>query len=437
MRAVASVSADTEVQFRGLLFGDHRTLRFAGADSTSEGQDASIRLVARGSWKVDALAYVQSRNFSNIVISSTTFRRSLDQRNTPSTGIGGKIEVRPPVGSAHVLRLGADTRFASGTMFEDAYNATTGALTARRKAGGRSSTSGLFIEDDWTLGRLTLTGGARLDHWTITRGYFKSQTPAGTVAIDNRFVDRSGTRVSGRAGALLNIGPSIALRAAGYTGFRLPTLNELYRPFTVFPVTTQANAALRLETLEGAEIGFDFDVARGVSLGATAFYNRLGNAIANVTTGPNVRQRRNVDAIVATGIELTGDAHLGDVHLNASYAYSHSIVHADGLAFDGFAPAQAPRHAASATLAWEPRAGPLVSTTIRYVSRQFEDDLETDVLPHALTVDAVARLPLRHGLSIVGRAENLFDARVVTRNVAGSIDLGTPRTLWIGLKYSH
>ena len=34
------------------------------------------------------------------------------------------------------------------------------------------------------------------------------------------------------------------LRAAAYTGLRLPTLNELYRPFVVFPVTTRANAAL-------------------------------------------------------------------------------------------------------------------------------------------------------------------------------------------------
>ncbi|MET0270277.1 MAG: TonB-dependent receptor plug domain-containing protein, partial [Sphingomonas sp.] len=108
LRAVAPVTGDIELQARATLFRDTRTLRFRGADSLSEGQDASVRILARGPWAVDALAYVQARNFANVVISGTTFRRTLDQRSTPSTGIGGKVEVRPPIGAAHVLRVGGD-----------------------------------------------------------------------------------------------------------------------------------------------------------------------------------------------------------------------------------------------------------------------------------------------------------------------------------------
>src|SRR3546814_15959545 len=90
----------------------------------SEGQDASIRYIARGAWQVDALAYIQARNFSNIVISANPpYRQSLDQRNTPSTGIGGKIELRPPVRPDHVLRIGTDTRFASGDLYYAPYDA--------------------------------------------------------------------------------------------------------------------------------------------------------------------------------------------------------------------------------------------------------------------------------------------------------------------------
>jgi iron complex outermembrane receptor protein len=58
-------------------------------------------------------------------------------------------------------------------------------------------------------------------------------------------------------------------------------------------------------------------------------------------------------------------------------------------------------------------------------------------LPDALTVDAVARLPLGHGVTLIARGENLFDKAVVTRNSGGSIDLGTPRTLWIGFRFRH
>ncbi|MEP6784418.1 MAG: TonB-dependent receptor [Sphingomonadales bacterium] len=435
LRAVMPVDADTEVQARGLFYRDNRTLRFAGADSSSEGQDASVRLIHRGSWAIDALAYVQARNFTNRVVSATTFKLTLDQRNTPATGIGGKIELRPPVGSDHVLRIGVDARFGDGTLYEDAY-ATTGLVTARRTAGGNTSTVGAFVEDDWTLGRLILTAGVRGDRWTITDGFFREANAAGVVTTDTRFPNRDGFEATGRAGALFNISDKVALRAAGYTGFRLPTLNELYRPFVVFPITTQANAALGLERLRGLEGGIDLKPLPGVSLGMTAFYNQLDGAIANVTVAANTRQRRNVDAIVAKGVEITAHAAHGPISLDASYAFSDSKVEASGTsaALNGFIPAQSPRHTASATVAWENASGFGASLTARYVGDQYEDDLQTDILPAATTVDSVMKIPLGHHIAVVARAENLFDETVVTRNAAGSIDLGTPRTLWIGVR---
>jgi len=138
-------------------------------------------------------------------------------------------------------------------------------------------------------------------------------------------------------------------------------------------------------------------------------------------------------------VELTASARSGPASLTASYAYSHSTVEGSGAsaALDGFTPAQSPRHAASVTAAWEPASGPALSATLRYTGKQYEDDQETDVLPDALTVDAVARLPLGKGFSLIGRAENLFDETVITRNAGGSIDLGTPRTLWIGIRFGQ
>lgn len=439
LRIAAPVSADAEIQARVTLFRDTRTLRFRGADSLSEGQDASVRFLSRGPWQVDALAYVQARNFSNIVISATSFLKTLDQRDTPSTGVGGKIELRPPVGGAHVLRVGGDVRRASGTMFEDAYNAA--GVTARRKAGGEQTSFGLFVENDWTVGGaggpLVLTGGVRADHWSISDGFFESANASGSSVTRTRFADRDGWEATGRVGALIHAGAAIDLRAAGYTGFRLPTPNELYRPFTVFPVRTEANADLRPERLEGVEAGVDLRPLPAVTLGATLFYNRLKNAVANVTVATNLRERQNVDAIVAKGVELTAVAALGAFGVNASYAYSHARVSAPGLAFDGLRPAQSPAHSASATLSWSKDDGPMLATTLRYVSRQYEDDLQSDALDNAVTVDAVASLPLTDVLRIVGRVENLFDETVVTRNAGGSIDLGTPQTFWIGLRFAR
>lgn len=435
MRAVIPLDPQTEVQASTLLFRDNRTLRFVGADSSAEGEDASIRVIHRGAWAVEALAYVQARNFTNRVISATTAKLTLDQRNTPATGIGGKVELRPPLGPDHLVRIGVDARLGDGTLYEDAY-AASGAVTTRRTAGGRSSTTGLFVEDDWTIGRLVLTAGGRVDRWTIRDGFLRETNAVGRVTNDTRFADRDGTEGTGRAGALFHASDAVALRAAAYTGFRLPTLNELYRPFVLFPVTTQANAALGLERLRGFEGGVDLKPFAGLSVGVTAFSNRLAGAIANVTIAPNLRQRQNVDAIVARGVEVTARARHGALMLDASYAFSDSTVRASGASaqLNGFVPAQSPRHSASATLGWAGPHGWGASLTARYVGRQYEDDLQTDVLPAATTLDAVLTVPVARHVAVVLRGENLFEETVVTRNAAGSIDLGTPRTLWIGLR---
>lgn len=434
-RAVIALAPATELQARIALFDDRRTLRFQGADSFALGEDASVRLVHRGSWQVEAIAYLQARDFGNRVISATRFRLTLDQRATPSSGYGGKIELRPPIGGEHVLRIGVDARVGEGIAFEDAYSVTTGLVTARRSAGGRTAIIGGFVEDDWTIGRLVLTGGARVDRWSITGGFARELNAGGAINSDASFADRAGTEASGRFGLLWRATPVIALRAAAYAAFRLPTPNELYRSFVVVPVTTLANASLAPERLRGGEIGVDITLPH-LSLAITGFDNRLSGAIGNVTIGANLRQRQNLGAIEARGVELSGRLTAGRWSLTASYAYTDSRVSQPGP-LNGLRPAQSPQHSVSATLGWQSPRGFIASATLRHIGSQFEDDLQTDVLPAVTTLDGTIRLPISKNAALMLRGENLFDARVVTRNAGGSIDLGTPRTLWIGVRLNR
>ncbi|WP_120716940.1 TonB-dependent receptor [Tsuneonella amylolytica] len=436
IRAVAPVSSDAELQARVLAFRDERTLRFDGADSSMEGGDGSLRLVGRGLWQFDVLGYVQARNFSNVVISSTSFRPVLDQRNTPSTGLGGKIEVRPPTGTANVLRLGLDYRKATGELYEDAISGITGRITERRNAGGTNTDLGLFAENDLTLGALTLTGGLRADRTTVRDGFYRARTAAGTTTVDTVYPDRADWSASVRGGAVLQVADGLRLRAAGYTGLRLPTLNELYRPFVVFPVTTEANAALRNERLVGYEAGVDYAPVAGVDLSLTAFDNRVRSAIANVTIAPNLRRRQNIDAIHARGVEAAAAFEVGPVNFAGSLAYTDAVARGSGAAaaLDGKRPAQTPRWFAGGTVSYRFAESGLASLTLRHVGAQFEDDLETDVLPAATTLDAFVEIPLAERFAIVLRGENLTDETIFTRNQGGSIDYGTPRTVWAGIK---
>jgi outer membrane receptor protein involved in Fe transport len=426
-RLVEPLGDDVEVQLRGLAYKDTGTLRFKGADFSSTGQDVSARLVSHGPWQIDALAYGQWRNYTNIIVSSNTYKPVVDQHDTPSTGFGGKLEVRPPVGADHVFRIGADYRRAEGDLVE------INAFSGPRYAGGVNSDFGLFVEDDWILGDLILTGGLRGDRTTIRDGYFETVADGRT-----EYPNRADWTLSYRAGAVFKASDAIRLRAAAYTGLRQPTLNELYRPYQIFPVEYLANAELKNERLQGFEAGIDFRPAPGLSFALTAFDNKLENAIANVTIGPNLSQRRNLNAVEAQGLEFAAAFELGQVSFDGTLAYTDSTVRGRGSAavLDGNRPPQTPQWAASGTVSWRPAEHMLFAATLRHVGGQFEDDLETNLLPAATTVDLFAQVPIVGALSFVARAENLFDEKVVTRNDGpDSIDLGTPRTLWAGLRY--
>lgn len=438
LRAAAPMSDTTEIQANLRLFRDQRVLRFKGGDTSSEGQDASIRVISRGPWAIDALAYVQARNFTNVVISATRFVPVLDQSDTPSTGVGGKIELRPPIADNHVLRLGVDYRRTNGGLQEEAYSAFSGKLTERRRAGGQIQDIGVFAEDDWTLGRLTLTGGIRIDHSIIQNGYFYARNASGGVLADDHFPDRHQNIWGWRVGGQYALSSALRMRLASYRGLRLPTLNELYRPFVVFPVTTLANGNLKSETLEGYEAGADLSFAPGKAFSFTVFNNRLTDAIANVTIGPNMRQRQNLPRVSAQGLEgdFTWKEGLFSLDISAAYTDAHVVGIGASAPLNGYRPAQSPKLSASATLGIEPARDTRIALTIRHIGRQFEDDLQSDALPAATTLGATAQFLLFGKTAIVLRGENLTGARIVTRNSAGTLDLGVPTTLWAGLRWA-
>lgn len=420
-----------ELQASARLFEDQRVLRFAGADNSSSGRDASLRWVKRGRWSVDALAYYQKRDFTTVVVSATSLRPTLNQRATPSTGVGGRVEVRSPEWNHFSLRAGSDVRHAIGTAFEDSL-AASGLVTASREAGGHQFDAGAYGEVDWAEGRFALTAGGRIDRWRQSHGLLLVTTPTGAVTSENRPAATSGWLPSGRAGARMQLLGPVAVRAAAYASARLPTLNELYRNFTVFPVTTLANPALKPERLQGAEGGIELTPRRDLTLKATLFTDRLADAIANVTIGPNLRRRDNVRAIESRGAEVEGRWTFPHGSLMASWTHYRARLKT-GDVLNGKRPAQTPDSAASATLTLKPVSTVDLSGTVRRTGRAYEDDLNTDALPAATTADAVVRWRFSPRIAVELRGENLGNVRAVTRNQAGSIDLGTPRTLWVAL----
>lgn len=453
-RWVAPVAADTELQASVDGFHDWRTRGTDFSANRTNGADASLRLVGRGEWQWTALGYWQWRNlmssFASVTEGRTAANRVSLQYSVPSNGAGGSIEVRPPMPQGIELRLGGDARRTSGESREF-YSYVAGEPTRRRAAGGESWTAGAYGEATGDLGWATLTGGARIDHWSIGDGHLFEQTIAtGAVLTDAHDAPRSGWLPTARGGVDAPVGGGFALRSAAYLGWRMPTLNELFRPFRAGSDATAANPDLKPERLAGIEVGLDY--AHGpLTAALTAFDNRLVDAIANVTLGkgpgifPGVGfvgaggtyfERENVDAVKVRGLEASAAWTDGPWSISAGASLTHARVEGHGAAsfLDGLRPAQTPRFAGRLAVGWQ-QGGKGFQLALRRIGAQFDDDLNTDVLKAATTLDAFAAWPLLRRVQLVARAENLTNALVMAGiNGDGSIERATPRTLWIGVR---
>ena len=101
---------------------------------------------------------------------------------------------------------------------------------------------------------------------------------------------------------------------------------------------------------------------------------------------------------------------------------------------NGLRPAQTPRFAGTLSASWE-RDGKGLALDLRRIGSQFEDDLNSEALKAATTVDASASWPLSRQLQLIIRGENVTNALVMaTINGDGSIERATPRTFWVGLR---
>ena len=348
------------------------------------------------------------------------------------------------------LRIGADARRTEGESRE-LFSYVAGVPTRRRRAGGESWTAGLFSEASANVGAITLTGGVRLDHWRIGDGHlFETVIADGTVLRDDEYAARDGWLPTARTGFRAPLGGGLALRSAAYLGWRMPTLNELFRPFRAGADATAANPALDPERLAGVEVGLDYQHGP-ISLSLTAFANRLKHAIANVTLGhgpgvfPGVgfvgatgtySQRQNVRAVNVHGVEASAEWKEGPWSVSAGASLTHARMDASDVAafLDGLRPAQTPSFAATLSASWE-MGGKGASVVLRRVGPQFDDDLNSDVLKSATTLDAFVAWPLTKRFQVIARGENMTNALVMAGiNGDGSVERATPRTLWIGLR---
>ncbi len=425
-------------------------------NNATDAVEGSLRLVGDGE-KVDweVVAYWRdwsfASTFSGVNATRTAETPSLDQYDVPATAKGAILQIGFTPADGFETDIGADLRETDGKT-KERMTYTAGRYTRLRDAGGTQSVAGLFVEQAWTgVSGLTVSAGGRLDAWKNSDGHrLESDIATGAILRNDRYATRDGTVANGRAGIDWQADDSIALRAAAYTGFRLPTLNELYRPFRVGNDITEANPALAPERMRGGEAGLRLTPGNGVTLNATLFHVRLKNAVDNVviqtTTGTNAElgvfvpaggslaQRRGLDRVTVKGLEADIAWQVTDsLRLSAAYLFSDSEITDPGsmTALKGKQLGQSPRHSGTVDVTWNPIATLTLRAQVRAAGKQFEDSRNLGTLDSYAVGDLYAGWRVDEMLELYATAENVTGARVETgRRSDGLTNVG-PEQQWL------
>ncbi|MNH49874.1 catecholate siderophore receptor CirA [compost metagenome] len=457
---------DAALSLRAGAYEEDRGSGLAGARSTASGHVLSAAVARQATaeqagWRLQA--WRRESDFANTSVAVAADRATTtpanDQYETPATGWGLNAALRGRreglLGGRTEWEIGADARFSEGETHER-FRYMVGDYTRDRIAGGETSVAGVYGEGSLENGPWLFAGGLRLDGWKNQNGRrLERDRATGAPTLDEFDPERSGEVVSARLAARRMIGGGWAARAAAYSGFRPATLNELHRPFRVGNDLTEANAGLVPETLQGVEAGLAFEGAIS-ALTATLFWNRIEDAIVNVTIGEGpgtfpragfvpaggvLRQRQNAGTIEATGVEISARQTLRS-GLDLTGAVSITDARVDGGSaapqLTGLRPAQAPIWSGSAGIDWRASDRLTLTASARYESKRFEDDLNSRLLGAAVTADVRADWRVNDATSLWLAVENLFDADVeVSETGTGVEGFGPPRLLSAGLRLSY
>jgi outer membrane receptor protein involved in Fe transport len=415
---------------------------------------------------------VQKSHFNFLAVTNAATTRNVvrlaTDQHVPTNGVGGTVQWSKAVGSSNFFSAGGDWRWVDGDSEEDAFVAAVptvivgvtqqATLTVQRVSGGTQQILGAFVQDIFTpVPKVTVTLSARVDRWRNYDGHNLETTVAtGLPTANNRpsIPDRSDTVVSPRVAALYHVSDRVSVWGAANSGFRAPTLTELYRQFSVGAITTRPNDQLGPERLVGGELGVNVAPARNVTARVTWFDNRISNPVSNVTLNATTAQKQNLGETRVRGVQSDVEYRLASAwRVSGAYLYDDAKVTDGGVAnaaLVGKYLPQVPRHRGSVQVAYSNPRYVNVALGVQFVGAQFNDDLNvqfipvatltdagydasTDVgLPGYTSVDLMASRDFGRNLQVFVGAQNIFDKVYFVQTNPSTI--GTPRLVNGGVR---
>ncbi|MDH4197333.1 MAG: TonB-dependent receptor [Candidatus Aminicenantes bacterium] len=285
---------------------------------------------------------------------------------------------------AQTLTFGAELEAERGGSDYESRSAWGSFLS--RFPNKRAATAAVYVQDQWRVaGRFFFTAGVRLDRH-----------------------DRAGSAITYRlAPALAFPETGTLVRATFGTGFKAPSLYQLYAPGTGWgPI---GNASLEPERAAGWDAGVEQDVLGGIIVLSAGYFR---NAFRNLVTFDFTRGYINVGRARTEGIELGLEARPA-AGLWASLSYTRQKARDEDT---GLTLLRRPGHKLAAELRGRVLSPLEATLTVLHIGRSEDRDYsafsypQVTLAPYTL-LNAALNLRLGGGLEAIARFENVLNAR--------------------------
>ncbi|NCT88823.1 TonB-dependent vitamin B12 receptor [Stenotrophomonas acidaminiphila] len=258
----------------------------------------------------------------------------------------------------------------------------------------------LSVGGDWQKDQVTSTTAYSIDNRDNTgmfaeyQGRFGAHSLQASVRNDDN--EQFGNHTTGSLGYGLALGHGLRLTASAGTGFKAPTFNDLYYPWS-------SNPALKPEESTSVNVGIA-QYGEGWNWTFNAYESRIDQLIAldSTYTPYNIAKAR------IRGAELTGFASLAGFDINAQASFTDPRDHTRGAtSHDNWLPRRA---RTSGRLDVDRGFGPLrVGVTATATGHRFDNAANTLRLAGYGTVDLRVEYALNEAWSLQARAANVFD----------------------------
>lgn len=196
------------------------------------------------------------------------------------------------------------------------------------------------------------------------------------------------------------------LKGSVGTGFKAPTLSQLYQSFPAFNFF--ANPNLRPEESLGYDAGFEQPLGDRVLVGATYYRNDFTNLI---NTNASFTSNENVGKAVSYGAEAFVSVRFSET-LSGRVDYTNTVTKNEITNQELL---RRPRHKGSATAFWNPLPGLTFSGTVIVLGSFVDGNRDFSVPrlknPGFNLVNLAVNYDVSETVSVFGRIDNLFDRR--------------------------